>query len=57
MLAKQGLYCLSHISVHFVLIILEMGSHPNRPWTLNFPISASQVAGIIVWATRAVPYS
>jgi hypothetical protein len=27
MLAKQALYCLNHLPVHFALVILKMGSH------------------------------
>jgi hypothetical protein len=32
LLAKQALYCLSHTSSPFALVILEMGSHELFVW-------------------------
>jgi hypothetical protein len=50
-LAKQALYCLSHTSSPFALVIVEMGYHElfclGWSWKAIVLISASQVARII----------
>jgi hypothetical protein len=50
MLARQALYCLNYTSVHFALVILEMGVLrtlcPGWPLTSVLLITTSQVARI-----------
>jgi hypothetical protein len=52
MFAKQALYCLSHTSVHFALVILETGSYELFAQAglepQIFQISASQELGLQV---------
>jgi hypothetical protein len=54
-LAKQALYCWSHTSVHFALVILEIGSWELFAWTGLEPWSSQSQPllqlGLQVWTT------